>query len=223
LNLSSTVTSLEKAARNDRHRLFMAFVLSLDKPATILDVGGTTEYWKAFFTPASPIRRVVLLNTFEQRVFPPFESVTGDACDLSRYAGRSFDVVFSNSVLGHVGGFSHQLHMATEIRRVAFHYFVQTPNHAFPIDWRTLVPFFHLLPVGVQAWCFQSLAMGRYSKAKSREEAEEWASRVRNVRRKELRVLFPGATVIDERMLGWTKSFMVHNFPQTRAAGFRDL
>jgi len=40
----------------------------------------------------------------------------------------------------------------------------------------------------------------------------EWATRVRNIRRSELAALFPGATVVDERVAGFAKSSMVHNF-----------
>jgi hypothetical protein len=36
---------------------------------------------------------------------------------------------------------------------------------------------------------------------------------VRNIRGTELGQLFPSATIVKERVLGFTKSFMVHNFP----------
>ena len=101
--------------------------------------------------------------------------------------------------------------MASEIRRVGRRYFVQTANRGFPLDWRTLVPFFHWLPPSAQAWCFQKIPVGRYKKCPNQNVAMEWATRVRDLTGSELRELFPGGTTISERFFGFTKSFMVHN------------
>jgi hypothetical protein len=103
------------------------------------------------------------------------------------------------------------LRTASEIRRVGRCYFVQTPNHAFPIDWRTMVPMFHFLPAAAQTWCFERARVGTYRRARDRIEALHWASRVRNIRRRELALLFPGGTVVHERFGGFTKSFIAHN------------
>jgi hypothetical protein len=82
------------------------------------------------------------------------------------------------------------------------------------------VPFFHWLPSGAQAWCFGKLPVGIYRCAPQAQVAWEWATRIRNLRRSELRELFPGATVLNERIMGLTKSFMiVDGFP--RSAGSR--
>jgi SAM-dependent methyltransferase len=160
----------------------------------------------------------VLLNTFEQSVHKPLESVLGDARDLSRFGDGEFDLVFSNSVIGHVGSFNDQMRMAKEVSRVGIRYLVQTPNHGFLVDWRTLVPCFHWLPVGVQAWCFQRTAVGSYPKAPSSQEACVWASRIRNIRRDEIKKLFPDGKVINERAIGMTKSFLIHNFAEQELA-----
>lgn len=190
----------------------MELLGALDRPIKLLDVGGTTDYWRDVgLAPDSGIQ-IVLLNTFEQDVSAPFQSVVGDARDLSRFADAQFDVVFSNSVLGHVGTFADQLRMAQEVSRVGYRFFVQTPNDAFPVDWRTRVPLFHFLPPRAQAWCFEHFPVGTYRRASNRAEALHWASRVRNVKRHELPALFPGARVVPEYLLGIPKSFMVHNF-----------
>ena len=207
------LAKFESSARRRRHELLLRMISSLETSPSILDVGGTATYWKSFNFPADMVRRIVLLNTFPQVVDQQFESVVGDARDLSRFRDCEFDIVFSNSVIGHVGDFEDQEQMAREIRRVGIHFFVQTPNHGFPLDWRTLVPGFHFLPVKAQAWCFLHMRVGTYRRAGNLAEAFEWATRIRNLRRRELDLLFPGAFVVDERALGLTKSFMVHNFP----------
>jgi SAM-dependent methyltransferase len=205
--------TMEANARRRRSLLLVRLLGASRNPCTVLDVGGTIEYWRTVEVPAGLVERIVLLNTFEQQATAPFEAVVGDARDLSRFEDKQFDVVFSNSVLGHVGSFEDQCRAASEIRRVGRHYFVQTPNHGFPIDWRTLIPFFHFLPVRAQAWCFERFAVGAYGRASCSAEAWSLASRVRNIRGTELGQLFPSATIVKERVLGFTKSFMVHNFP----------
>jgi hypothetical protein len=101
--------------------------------------------------------------------------------------------------------------MAGEIRRVGKRYFVQTPNHGFLLDWRTRVPCFHFLPVAWQAWCFRHFPVGIYPRIADRATSLRVASRIRNIRKAELPILFPGAAVVPERILGLTKSFMIHH------------
>jgi SAM-dependent methyltransferase len=209
--LNSLAQRFAMRARLRRHQLLAAFLANAAEPPTLLDVGGTVEYWASMDLAPGSVRRLVLLNTFGQQAGLPFEVVQGDARDLSRYRDGEFDLVFSNSVIGHVGSFDDQLRMALEVRRVGKCYLVQTPNHGFPIDWRTLVPCFHWLPETAQAWCFERLAVGSYFKARSREEARTWASRVRNIRRRDVSRLFPGGKIINERVAGLTKSFIIHN------------
>lgn len=204
--------TLQDAARKRRHERFVRLVAPLATQPTLLDVGGTAAYWQHLPFPAGLAPRITLLNAFEQDA-GPFSAVVGDARDLSRYGDRQFDIVFSNSVIGHVGSSSDQQSMADEVRRVGKHFFVQTPNHGFPVDWRTLVPLFHFLPARAQAACFSRVRVGRYRKASNAQEALEWATRIRNLRRYEIELFFPGASVIEERVLGLTKSFMIHNFP----------
>ena len=211
------VQALEARARHGRNKFFVDLLRAVPRPLSILDVGGTVDYWRRVDFPLDTQVRIVLLNTFEQHVDSPFESVVGDARDLSCYRDREFDVVFSNSVICLVGSFADQQCMAREIQRVGQHFFLQTPNHGFPIDWRTLIPFFHLLPIEAQAWCFEHIAVGTYRRARTRAEALIWASRVRNLRWRDLHVLFPSAEVVAERCGGFTKSFMVHNFSTFRS------
>jgi hypothetical protein len=206
----SVSRTLEVKARRRRHQLFEQLLSTVARPVQILDVGGSYEYWRRLDLAVLGDVRIALLNLAKGDEAPPtFTSVVGDARDLSRYADNAFDVVFSNSVLGQVGGAEDQLKMASEIRRVGVRYFVQTPNHNFPIDWRTLVPFFHFLPASVQAMCFRALPVGRYPRARDHATSVEWATRIRDIRRTDIDSLFPGATVVRETYLTLTKSFLI--------------
>lgn len=181
----------------------------LSKPIEILDVGGTINFWENS-NLLSQKTSVTVLNIVEQRPSIKVKVVIGDACNLC-FKDKSFDIVFSNSVLGHVGDWRQQKKMADEIRRVGCRYFVQTPNQDFFIDWRTLMPFFHWLSPTIQAWCLQRFSVGLYRRTSSKDEAMILATRIRNVTRKELQEFFPGGEIINERVLFFTKSFMVYD------------
>lgn len=176
--------------------------LPTKRPLRVLDVGGTVDYWLTMPWQALQPCAITLLNVFPQEAPKPFTAVVGDARDLSRYPDQSFDVVLSHSVIGHVGDWTDQQQMARELQRVGRVVILQTPNHYFPIDWRTLIPAFHWLPVSTQQWCLDRFRVGRYPKGFS-------ANHVRNLNRRELTQLFPRATVQHERVGGFTKSFTV--------------
>jgi SAM-dependent methyltransferase len=111
----------------------------------ILDVGGTQTFWdtSGFFDEKMNLLRITLMNVRKVPVSRPnFNSIVGDARDLKEFKENQFDVVFSNSVIEHVGDYNDQLQMANEIRRVGKRYFVQTPNLYFPIEPHLFSPFF---------------------------------------------------------------------------------
>ena len=202
---------MELSARARRHECFVRMLATIGPKPTILDVGGTADYWRHFRFPTGLAPSILLFNTVAQHSSTMI-CLVGDARDLSRFPDRQFDVVFSNSVIGHVGDLTSQAMMAREVRRVGRRFYLQTPNQSFPLDWRTRVPGFHWLPAAGQAWCFLHARVGTYRRAASREQAWEWATRVRNLNRRDVEQLFPGATIQPERVLGLTKSFVVHNF-----------
>jgi SAM-dependent methyltransferase len=59
------------------------------------------------------------------------------------FADNSFDVVFSNAVIEHVGSFEDQLRFVNEHKRVGRHWVITTPNRWFPIESHTNVLFRH--------------------------------------------------------------------------------
>ncbi len=209
------ISTLELRGRQKRFALFVNLALNVvaqTRPTRILDVGGTWEYWSQFDWPQLGRVEVGPLNVFPQdSVPPPFTALVGDGRNLSRFQDGEFDIVYSNSVLSLVGTLADQEQMARELRRVGKSYFVQTPNRRFVLDWRTLIPFFHLLPPALQAWCFQRFRVGAYPRFKNGAEALHQAKRIRDLTASELRVLFPGATIVRERVLGLTKSFLLHS------------
>ena len=77
--------------------------------------------------------------------YPQVEAVVGDACELP-WPDKSFDVVFSNAVIEHLGSFERQKKMAAEIMRVGKLWFVTTPNRWFPFEFHMRLPLVTWLP-----------------------------------------------------------------------------
>ncbi|HWR52394.1 MAG TPA: methyltransferase domain-containing protein [Bryobacteraceae bacterium] len=113
-------------------------LLGITEHTRVLDVGGTPDIWA--LAPVRP--RVVFLN--ESREEPP-ATVHGDGCRLP-FRDAAFDVVFSNSVIEHVGDAARQRAFAAEAARVGKGYWVQTPNRRFPVEVHLHTPFIHWLP-----------------------------------------------------------------------------
>jgi hypothetical protein len=204
------ITRAEIRARRERFQLLARLLREIPPPIRILDVGGTIGFWTMLDEKQLESFHVTLLNLFPQENLPPnFCSRIGDARCMESYGPGEFDVVLSNSVIGHVGAFEDQKRMAGEIRRIGQRYFVQTPNSYFPLDWRTLIPFFHFLPLQCRAYLLHRLPITPFGRLSPYSRALEWAASVRNLTYRELCSLFPEAIIGRERVLGFTKSFMV--------------
>jgi len=196
--------------RRRRFAFFLSLLSEVKRPVRILDVGGTPEFWQLMGLSQLDDVRITILNLQAHPLSGPlFDSVAGDARDLGRYADKSFDVVFSNSVIEHLGPhFSDQQLMAKEIERVGQRYFVQTPNRYFPLEPHFLVPGFQFMPVWLRTWMVSSFDVGWYKRIPDRAKAQREAESVSLLSRKQLRSLFPNASVYEERLLGFTKSFV---------------
>ena len=123
----------------------------------ILDIGGRRQYWRMFDDAYLRSRRayVTLLNYNPAEIEPAgegdFESIAGDACDLSIYGDNTFDLVHSNSTIEHVGDWPRVEAFAREARRVGSRYYIQTPYYWFPVEPHFVMPFFHWMPEGLRA------------------------------------------------------------------------
>lgn len=191
--------SLLKRWRSQR---FLSFLQRVNPPenARILDLGGSSYTWK--MVPHN--FRVTIVNLDEDEMEPPTEQFTfvqGDATNLrQQFADQSFDVVFSNSVIEHVGDEAKQAAFASEVQRIGKGYWVQTPSDRFPIEIHTGIPFYWNLPASVQTRLKQHW----------RKRYEVWTDMVEGTRvlsRRRMQTLFPDADVFTERKLLLEKSY----------------
>ena len=182
---------------------------SITKDTRVLDIGGTPDCWELLAVRP----RLVLLNTPRagEELASAAEWVAGDGRTLP-FRDQSFDVVFSNSVIEHVGDAESQRRFAREVMRVGRAWWVETPNRWFPVEQHLLTPFVHWLPktwqrAMVLRWTvWQTLA--RVSEDRRRFYVEHYLRDVRLLGAGELREMFPQARVIRERVCGMTKSLV---------------
>jgi len=183
--------------RRRRMRRFVEMFAIADS-TTILDLGGTDFNWSLIESKPG----VTIVNNDAH--FAGKENwINADGCDTG-LPDHSFDIVFSNSVIEHVGDFDRQRRFATECVRCGKAFFVQTPNRWFPIDLHTFYPFLHWLPQRV----FRRLI--KYSPRmlfSGRAELVELENTYL-LGKKEMQQLFPGAKIVEEKFLGITKSLI---------------
>lgn len=175
----------------------------------VLDVGGTPLNWT--LARVRPRLTIVNMPRAKENAGDPADWVSADGRMLP-FPDQSFDVVFSNSVIEHVGDSASQRQFAAEIARVGRGYWVQTPNRRFPIEPHLLMPFVHYLPGRWQAAIVRRFTIWELLAKPGREEKdfyiEHYLRDVRLLEEDDLRGMFPGARLLRERFLGMTKSLI---------------
>ncbi len=193
--------------RRRRFEVFLDFVADLPRPLRILDLGGEEVFWHRMGLTDPGQVRVTLLNRYPVPVqLDGFSAHLGDATAMPEFAGESFDIVFSNSVIEHVGNWEAQQRMADETMRVGRRYFVQTPNRYFPLEPHFLLPFFQFYPLWLRVWLMRRFHLGWYRPIPDLEVARRHILAHRLLSRAELVALFPGCRIYEEKVAGLTKS-----------------
>jgi hypothetical protein len=206
---NSDSRSLATRMRRKRFELFRSLLGTLEGRIEILDIGGTQQFWDLMLGDDPVDIRVTLLNLEHQHVSSSrFVSAAGDARSLPQFATGSFDVVFSNSVIEHVGDYRSQRRMADEVQRVGKRYFVQTPNKRFPLEPHFLFPWFQYLPLRARAWMVNHFNVGWYKRIRDPDAARSEVESIQLLTQQRFAALFPGARIHKERIAGLTKSFV---------------
>lgn len=207
MNIHQFYAPIQRYFRTARMKRF-AERFGMTEQTQVLDIGGSAFNWGLL--PSRP--QVTILDIFEHQDKADWATyVVGDGCHTD-LPSASFDVVFSNSVIEHVGGIERQRQFAAECIRCGRGFFVQTPNKWFPLDTHTLMPFAHWLPQKL----FRKLIpfSPRFVVFKPGPGELEDFSNMRLLSRRTLQELFPNAKIIKERFCGITKSLIaVHALP----------
>lgn len=208
----------------------------------VIDLGGLADAWLA--APARP-RELVVLNvpawsglaaSSEDRLAGStvVRHIAGDACEPpEELFDESYDLVYCNSVIEHVGGHQRRVQIANTINRLGEHYWVQTPYRYFPVEAHTLLPGLQLMPIALRAAAVRRWPLG-YMTRFSREwpQTDAWVSSrsegvggaplrelsadyavvglqsIELLTKAEMRVYFPDAEMLTERVAGVPKSLI---------------
>lgn len=176
---------------------------------SILDIGGTLTFWQHTGL-LDPGRFDLTLLNLEAEVIPPtiksICSVAGSALAIP-FPDKSFDVVFSNSVIEHVGSRHGQEIMAAEVRRVGHRYVIQTPGYWFPLEPHSRIPFFQFAPRWLRALLIRHFKINYFPAGKSFKECLLVSDSTIMLTYREFKKLFPEAVITTERFAGLAKSY----------------
>ena len=192
-----------------RKRRMMKFIHRFEPKAdqVILDVGGSPYNWNLVDYRG----RVVMLNidpVDDATSAPNLQFVIGDGTALA-YEDEAFDIVFSNSVIEHVGSEEQQRKFASELCRVGKRLFLQTPARSFWLEPHYITPFVHYLPKRWQKKLLKNFSVWGLIARPSQEYVDRFVDQTRLLGQRELERFFPGCRIHKERFLFMTKSYIV--------------
>jgi hypothetical protein len=174
----------------------------------VLDLGGTPSAWR--LAPARPAH-VITVNLDPASAHhdePNLTSVIADACRLPDSLRRErFDLVYSNSLMEHIGGHHRRQLFAEAVLAAAPHHWVQTPYRYFPIEPHWVFPGMQWLPFRARVavsrrWPYGHITRGDLAKAIVDVAEVELLSAT------QMRSYFPASHLWYERFAGVPKSLV---------------
>jgi SAM-dependent methyltransferase len=188
-----------------------AEIVKIRPGARVLDLGGAPAIWEHVSVPL----KITLLNLpgslspgeFEILKSPhlrhhTFHVIEGDACNVEQFGDHCFDLVFSNSVIEHVGPPPKQAEFAHEVLRLGKSYWVQTPSKWFPIEVHSGVLFYWFYPEWLRAALMKSW----------RKRLPAWwadyMDTTRVLSRRRMAELFPNGRTRVDYFFGFPKSYV---------------
>lgn len=149
------MTVAQRISRWNRGRKWEMFKkqFSFNGETKMLDVGfNDIEYSEAdnYLEKVYPYpEKITALGILEADLFkkkyPKVNTITYDG-NYFPFDDQSFDIVWSNAVLEHVGNRNKQLLFLREIKRVGKTAYITTPNKYFPVEVHTRTILLHFLP-----------------------------------------------------------------------------
>jgi hypothetical protein len=196
--------SLAAKARSGRFSKFLETFPDLPD-MRVLDLGGCGAFWESASTRPAEVTTVNLDPAASTRSW--WSHLEADACTLDTRALGKFDLVFSNSLLEHVGGHYRRDQLAAVVHGSADRHWIQTPYRYSPIEPHWVFPALQFLPFEMRVCLTQKWPIG-HCVTNSRERALVFVSDVELIGKTQMRVHFPQSDIWMERWRGFPKSMV---------------
>jgi hypothetical protein len=197
-----------------KERRFGRFVTTLVPLPTdrLLDIGGYPFNW---FARGGVVSLVDVMNLELAPLdgplpdgAPEIRAIAGDARSMD-FADGSYDIVFSNSVIEHVGSLDDQMAFAREARRVGRKLWIQTPARSCPIEPHYLGLGIHWFPASWHVPLARWTSVRGLTGSASIDELRSIARHTRLMNKREFAAMFPDCEIWTERLLGiFPKSYV---------------
>ena len=199
-NKLSTKSRIEKFSKFNKYFAF-------DHNTSILDIGAeirhTDKCLPELIDSYTWKNNITALNINKKHIdrvkkkYPEIKAIVGDACNLP-FNDKSFDIVFSNAVIEHVGNFEKQILMAKEVMRVGKSWFITTPYHWYPFEFHLRLPLVTWLPFQGYLSAGQLIAYNHAKKRYSFFNSKH--KHLRLLSMKEIKTCFPSSTIIKQQI-----------------------
>ncbi len=160
--------------RREQKRLYDRFVATFPPSADwrVLDVGtngsmtDARDYFLHYYYPHPERITAAGLEPPDvfRTIFPGCAYVEVVRGQPLPFADQSFDLVFSNAVIEHVGSRVNQRAFLLELARVGKRVFMTTPNRWHPIEFHTATPLIHYLPTPTYRRIYRALGFDFFAK-----------------------------------------------------------
>lgn len=203
MNIHWLFRPFQKYFRTKRMRQFyQSFDITTE--SRILDVGGSEFNWMLLrFSPNVTLLNIAVPRERESN----FTWIVAEGGYLPFRTG-AFDIVYSNSVIEHLGNFENQQLFAAECQRVGLNYYVQTPNKWFFMEPHLITPFIHWMPRRIQRLLLRNFTVWGLITRPTDQYCDALMHEIRLLGKGELHKLFPDADIWHERFLGLSKSLI---------------
>ncbi|GAA5085873.1 hypothetical protein HNP84_009660 [Thermocatellispora tengchongensis] len=198
--------SLGAKARARRWSWFAASFPNL-REMSVIDLGGTASAWLR--APVRPARVHIVNLEHPPADLPDWiRADVADACELPPgILDDSYDLVFSNAVIEHVGGHARRQMFADAVHKLAERHWVQTPYRYFPVEPHFLFPGFQFMPLAARTAVLRRWPLV-HTPSSDRDTALRHAMEVELLSVTEMRHYFPSSRLRYERMGGLVKSII---------------
>lgn len=205
---------IEPVSKHFRTQRLLAFAKAYPdlSKLSVLDVGGSPAVWTLLKEQFNLVpNRMVLLNNNPTEISNrSYETVLADARQIP-FSDQSFDLVFSNSVIEHIGDEHDQFQFVQECKRVGKEIYIQTPNRWFPIEPHVYTIFIHWLPkYWYKKLLFLSALYIFYIPTRNAVmKTSEMIDGTNLLSLQQVQKLFPEKTIEVELTFGLAKSFVI--------------